>query len=76
MKKKFFLSILFLILISISICAANERIGIGFSFDLRYLSKPHFILSLEGDLGDSFNYRVSKDFVGEKAMKGNSRIPF
>ncbi len=47
MKKKFFLSILFLILISISICAANERIGIGFSFDLRYLSKPHFILSLE-----------------------------
>lgn len=71
MRKSFSLVLLFVIFIltTNTISAYNERIGIGFSFDLRYLSKPHFILSLEGDLGDSFNYRVSKDFVGEKDIK-------
>ena len=69
MKRRFFLLILFMILVSNGISASNERIGIGFSFDLSFLSKPHFILSLEGDLGDDFVYQISKDFLDEKDAK-------
>lgn len=69
MEKGFFLFLLFVIIVSININASNERIGIGFSFDLSYISKPHLILSLEGDLDNNFTYQISKDFLDEKDAK-------
>lgn len=73
MKREFSLLLLFIFLISItnSISASNMRIGIGFSFDLNLIiwSDPHFILSMEGDFGEDLNYRIEKDFLGEKDLK-------